>query len=230
MRLSVQDAAKLLNVSSKTVYGWIREGTAPAHRINDQYRFNRAELLEWATARGMELSPDIFRDAENGPEPLPTLRQALEAGGLLHGVAGKDKVAVLRTIVDAMALPPGIDREFLFQVLLAREALGSTGIGDGIAIPHARNPIVLQEARPSITLCFLREPVDFGSLDGRPVTTLFVMISPTVRIHLHMLSRLGFVLRDRNLRAALLRQAPREDVLEALTRAEGALPAPARDA
>ena len=69
-----------------------------------------------------------------------------------------------------MKLPDDVDREFLYQVLLAREALGSTGIGDGIAIPHVRNPIVLHLSRPTVTLCFLEQPVDFGALDGQPVS------------------------------------------------------------
>ena len=86
----------------------------------------------------------------------------------------------------SMRLPEEVDSEFLYQVLLAREALGSTGMGDGIAIPHVRNPIVLHLSRPMVTLCFLETPIDFGSLDGKPVTTLFTLISPTVRAHLHL--------------------------------------------
>jgi PTS system nitrogen regulatory IIA component len=113
-----------------------------------------------------------------------------------------------------------VDREFLYQVLLAREALGSTGIGEGIAIPHVRNPIVLHLSRPLVVLCFLERPVDFGAIDRQPVTTLFTLISPTVRAHLHLLSRLGFALRDADFKATVLRQAPREEIVEALRRAE----------
>jgi len=51
MQLTVRDAAKLLAVSEKTIYRWINQGSLPAYRVNEQYRFNRAELLEWATAR-----------------------------------------------------------------------------------------------------------------------------------------------------------------------------------
>lgn len=63
-------------------------------------------------------------------------------------------------VVEAMRLPEAVDREQLLQVLLAREALASTAIGDGVAIPHVRNPIVLHVARPAITLCLLERPVD----------------------------------------------------------------------
>jgi PTS system nitrogen regulatory IIA component len=71
-----------------------------------------------------------------------------------------------------------------------------------------------------VTLCFLEQPVDFGAIDGQPVTTLFTLISPTVRAHLHLLSRLGFALRDQDFKNAILRQASRDEILEALRRVE----------
>ena len=80
-------------------------------------------------------------------------------------------------------------------MILARESLGSTGFGGGIAIPHVRNPIVLHIPRPMITLCFLETPIEFGAIDGMPVHTLFTLVSPTVRAHLHLLSRLTYGLR-----------------------------------
>jgi PTS system nitrogen regulatory IIA component len=224
MQLSVQDAARLLNVSPKTIYRWIKQGSIPSYRINEQIRFNRAELLEWATSRRLQISPEIFLEGEPREGPLPSLMEALQAGGVAYRVGGEDKASVLKNVVDVLRLPEEVDREFLYRVLMAREALGSTGIGDGIAIPHVRNPIVLHVTRPTVTLCFLDHPIDFLSIDGQPVHTLFTLISPTVRAHLHLLSRLGFALRDPELKAALRRQAPREELMEALTRAEAALP------
>jgi nitrogen PTS system EIIA component len=226
MKLTVRDAAQLLNVTEKTIYRWIKQGVIPAYQINDQYRFNRAELLEWATSRKISVSPEIFAEPEGGEAPPPSLSEALRAGGVHYRVGGTDKATVLHAVVDMMKLPEEVDREFLYQVLLAREALGSTGIGEGIAIPHVRNPIVLHLSRPMVTLCFLERPVDFGALDGQPVTTLFTLISPTVRAHLYLLSRLGFALRDPDFKNAVLRQAPRETIVEALRRVEIAMAAP----
>ncbi len=122
-----------------------------------------------------------------------------------------------------MCLPDDVDREFLYQVLLAREALGSTGVGDGIAIPHVRNPIVLHLSRPIVTLCLLEQPIDFGALDGQPVSTLFTLISPTVRAHLHLLSRLAFTLRDARFHAAVRNQASRDEIFASLHAAEAAV-------
>src|SRR5207249_147500 len=186
-------------------------GMLPAYRVNEQYRFNRAELLEWATSRKMNVSAAVFDEPESNATPIPGLVEALQAGGIFYRLSGADKEGALRAVVEHMRLPEEVDREFLLRVLLAREALQSTGIGDGIAIPHVRNPIVLHVSRPMVTLCFLENPIDFGSLDRQPVTTLFTLISPTVRGHLHMLSRLGFALQDASFKAAVARQASREE-------------------
>ena len=224
MQLSVKDAALLLNVSEKTLYRWIKQEAIPVYRVNQHYRFNRAELLEWATSRRIHISPELFAEDAPTSGPLPNLTDALKAGGVTYRVGGNDKPSVLRVVVDLLELPPDVDREFLYQVLLGRGTLGSTGTGDGIAIPHVRHPVVLHVPRATVTLCFLERPIDFGASDGQPVNTLFVLISPTVRAHLHLLSRLGFVLRNADFKAALRRQASRDELMEALSRAEATLP------
>jgi PTS system nitrogen regulatory IIA component len=225
MQLSVKDAAAVLNVSEKTIYRWIKQGTIPCYRINEQYRFNRAELLEWATSRRIQVSPEIFAEKFSSSTPLPTLLEALKAGGVYYRVGGTDQASVLRAVVDILHLPEEVDREFLYQVLLARETLGSTGIGDGIAIPHVRNPVVLHVSRPTISLCFLEQPIEFGAIDDKPVDTLFTLISPSVRAHLHLLSRLGIVLRNDEVKAALRSRATREELMDIFARVENALPA-----
>jgi PTS system nitrogen regulatory IIA component len=215
MQLSVREVAEILGVSQKTVYRWIQKEQIPGYRIGDQYRFNRAELLEWATQRRMSVRPEVSVEPEAGEDPLPTLIEALRAGGIQYRIGGSDKASVLRAVVENMRLTDEVDRDFLHSVLLAREALGSTGIGDGIAIPHMRNPVLLHLGMPSISVSFLEEPVDFAALDGKPIHTLFTLVSPTVTVHLHLLSCLSFALRHEGFRSAILRQAPREEIFAA---------------
>ena len=224
MQLTVRDAARIMNVSEKTIYRWINQGSLPAYRVNEQYRFNRAELLEWATSKKINVSVEIFQEPESTAAVLPGFVDALETGGIFYRLGGGDKDSVLRAVVETMRLPDEVDREFLFRVLLAREALGSTSIGDGIAIPHVRNPVVLHVPRPSICLCFLEKPIDFDSIDGLPVFALFSMVSPTVRAHLHLLSRLSFALHDSGFKSVIMRQAPREEIMGAARQVEASLP------
>ena len=105
MQLSVKDTAKILNVSEKTIYRWIKQQVLPVYQINEQYRFNRSELLEWATSRRIQVSPEIFQEVEHSKTPLPSLLEALKKGGISYRVGGNDKPTVLRAIVDLLNLP-----------------------------------------------------------------------------------------------------------------------------
>jgi len=224
MNLGVRDAAKLLTVSERTIYRWIGQGTLPAYRIGDQFRFNRTELLEWATSRRLNVSAEAFAEPESaGLEATVRLSDALRAGGIFYRVEGSDKQSALKSVVEMLRLPEDVDREYLYQVLLARESLGSTGIGDGIAIPHVRNPVVLHVTQPTVALCFLEHPIDFGAIDGQPVHVLFTLISPTVRSHLRMLSLLSFALREPSFKQVLKEQGPRETILAEVQRIESKL-------
>jgi len=214
MKLVVRDVSALLNVSEKTVYQWIAKRNLPAHRINDQYRFNRIELLDWAMAKRLPLAPDILEKAPDDPGEFPETAEALRAGGVFYQVPGGDKATVLAEVVRIMSLPAEVDRDFLLEVLLARESLCSTGIGDGVAIPHVRNPIVIHVPRPILSLSFLEQPVEFDALDGRPVHTLFTIVSATIHGHLQLLSRLSFAMRQPDFKAAIARKAPREEILQ----------------
>jgi PTS system nitrogen regulatory IIA component len=226
MKLTVRDAAKLLQTTEAAVHRWIREKSIPFHRVNDSYRFHRAELLEWATSRGIRVSSREFQAEEaEGGAPMPRLADALEVGGVHYRVPGADRASVLRAVVEHMPIDLA-DRGLLCDFLLAREALGSTGVGEGIAIPHVRNPIVLNVDRPSVTLCFLEAPVDFDAIDGQPVDTIFSVVSSTIRGHLFLLSRIAAALHDGEFKRAVLGRATKDEILREARRVEGGLAAP----
>ncbi|HZT81454.1 MAG TPA: PTS sugar transporter subunit IIA [Gemmataceae bacterium] len=230
MQLTALEVSKLLNVSESTVTRWVRQRGLPAQYVQGRYRFNRAELLEWATAQQVNVSAHLFEHLEPDGEAAPSLVTALEAGGIFYRLPDTNKDRALRALVQALPLPPEIDRDMLLRLLLAREACASTAIGDGIAIPHVRNPIVLHVARPMITLCFLEKPVDFGALDGKPVHVLFSLVCPTVRSHLRLLARLSFALHDPRFKETVHREGRPEEILREARRVEAALAAPAAPA
>jgi PTS system nitrogen regulatory IIA component len=220
MQLTVHDVSKYFNVSERTVYRWIDQKIIPAYKINDQFRFNRAELLEWATAQKINVSPEIFESPKSDDELPPSICESIKAGGIFFRIEGADKKNVLKNVVDIMKLPEDVDRKFLYDVLLARENLASTGIGDGIAIPHVRNPVILNVSYPVITLCFLEKPIDFGALDKQDVYCLFTLISPSTRLHLQLISRLAFVLKDTEVKKILTKPGTREEILKIIEHVE----------
>lgn len=213
MQLTVHQAASYLGVTEATVRRWISQRGLPAHRANERLHLNAIEVWEWATEHGVAVSRRLLDQARRRPDEVAPLSQLLATGGIHHDVGGEGKPGVLREIVALLPLPADADRQFLVTVLEAREAMGSTGIGNGIAIPHVRNPILLHVIAPFVTLCLLRHPVDFDAIDGRPVHALFTVISPSVPAHLRILAQLGFALRDEALRGLLARRAPASELV-----------------
>ena len=222
MKLSVRDAARLLSVSESELYHWIEDGEIPFYMVNHQPLFNREELLEWATAHKLRLSIELFAD---GAQPV-MLGDALVRGGVHHGVTGTDRAAALRAAVTKLPITDEAERELVLEIMLARESEASTGVGNGIAIPHVRSPLVFAGEAPAIALCFLEQPIEFGAIDQQPVTTLFVMMTPTVQVHLQLLSRLSVALHDAEFVAVLARRADADGVLAEARRIDLALDQP----
>jgi len=212
VQLTLRQAAPYFSVDEATLRGWIKKRGLPVHKVSEQLYLNPIELWQWAMENGVVVSRRLLEDARQAAEEVPPLSDLLEAGGIHADVSGEDRSGVLRDVVARLPLPPDYDREFLIAVLEAREAMGSTGIGDGIAIPHARNPILLHVEQPLVALCLLRHPVEFDAVDGIPVHALFVVISPSVPVHLKILARLGLVLRDAELRRLLKARASTEQI------------------
>jgi PTS system nitrogen regulatory IIA component len=224
MLLTVREAAALLHASERQVYRWVDDGELPFQRVRDQVRFNRTDLLEWATSRRLPVSLEAF-DAGLDPEDrAPSLARALRAGGVHHGVRAADREAALREVVARTPMPDSVDRELLVEVLVAREHATSSAIGDGVAIPHVRQPVVAPGAPPTVSLFYLETRVDFGAPDGKPVSMLFFIVSPTVRTHLQMLAHLARALQDASFRAAVDRRAGVEELAGEAARLEAPQP------
>lgn len=216
MQLTVNDAARTLNVGGKTILRWIESGALPAYTVAGEYRINRAVLLEWATGKRLAVSdPADAADAPLRPRVLPALGDALRLGGVYDGVPGATVDEVLGAFVERMDLPESVRRPFLADALRARERLQSTGIGDGVAFPHLRNPAVLGLTNPMVFAAYLERPVDYGALDGKPVEVLFCPLTPDLRTHLHVLSRLAYALRQPSFATLVHTRAPQDALLAA---------------
>jgi len=95
-------------------------------------------------------------------------------------------------------------RQALLRALQERERLHSTGIGDGVALPHARNVLPGLVDRPVIVFARHGKGVEYGAIDGQPARLFFLLLAPSVTEHLAVLARISRVLRDAKLRQDLL--------------------------
>ncbi|HEX9161066.1 MAG TPA: PTS sugar transporter subunit IIA [Thermoanaerobaculia bacterium] len=209
MKLTVSEAAALLDAADEKVYDWIEEKDLPAQKIRGQYRINRTDLLEWATEHNVGVAPRAFGH-ERG---TPSLATALRTGGVHDHVPGSDLRSILREIVMRLPLADDADRDTLLHILVARGARGITPVGDGIAIPQVRTPIILAPRDAVVALSFPTSPLQLGASDGKPVDTFFLLISPTVHAHLTIVAKLAYCLKDDEFRAAVRRRADATEIV-----------------
>jgi PTS system nitrogen regulatory IIA component len=206
MHMGVKEASALLGVSDKTVYRWLADGKIPSVRIGAQHRFNRTELMLWAESSGRA---HVAHQMTGAPRSLSL---ALQHGGIHYRVEGEDVETSIRHLV-ALTRIESVDINLLVKLLLDREAMESTAIGDGIALPHPRNPIPHLD-EPRLALGFLESPVDFRALDKKPVQALFLLLSPSSGEHLNLLSRVSHMLRNPIFSQLIKKQALRGQILE----------------
>jgi mannitol/fructose-specific phosphotransferase system IIA component (Ntr-type) len=152
----------------------------------------------------------------------PVVSPLLSTATINLSLKGSDRDAVLNELVNQIPelanQPDG--RKTLLRALHEREQLHSTGIGDGIALPHARNGLVGLVNHSIIV--FGRHPtgIHYDSIDKAPARLFFLLIAPTVTQHLAVLARLSRLLREPTLRQNLLTADKPEKVISLIQEAE----------
>jgi len=212
VKLSIKEVARMMGVSENEVARWVREESLPGLVVSGQLRFHGNDLLEWATARHMSVPPELFVNGHS-EGPFGLLAAAVKRGGLLTRVPGANRESVLQAVVDRIPFISTAERQELATLLKARERGGTTAVGDGIAIPHPTQPLVVAGNEPSITLCYLEQPVDFGASDNLPVSALFVLLATNIRNHLTLLAELAAALHNQAVRQAVKNNASQAEFL-----------------
>ena len=130
------------------------------------------------------------------------LLDVLQSETVCLDLVSRDKIGVLGELADRVANVAGVDRDRLIRVLLERERLGSTGIGEGIGIPHGKLPDL---DRLVIVFGKSLRGVNFDALDGKPVQLFFLIVTPeeSTGLHLKVLARISRLLRDPGFRNRL---------------------------
>jgi PTS system nitrogen regulatory IIA component len=148
------------------------------------------------------------------------IRDILSDSAIMVGLKADTKKAVLEEMVSVLSEQDGLtDKQKMLEVLLARESLGSTGIGQGIAIPHGKSPV----AKRVCAACGIsRIGVDFDSLDDEKVYVIFLLVAPEEEASqlLKALARVSALLKDKYFRKALISSDSPQDVTKILEQEE----------
>lgn len=149
------------------------------------------------------------------------ISELLNPEAIVADLQAREKQSALSELTDALvACAESLDRDEVIEVLQEREKLGSTGIGDGVAIPHGKLAGI-----PELMLAFGKstEGVDFESMDGQPAHLFFLLVAPeeSVGVHLKTLARISKLLKDPAVRQKLLDAEDQETIYQVILDEEG---------
>ena len=212
--------AQRLNLPIETVQRWIRQGKIPMQSMRGQYTI-RPEMLErWAADHKLDVHAPAATAISAVEPDFDGILPAIQRGGIFYDVGGESREAVLRSAVERIPNIEPSDHDLVYDTLLEREKLASTGIGHGIALPHPRTNPGLSLEQPQISTCFLSHAVGFEAIDARPVSVLLVLLSPSTKQHVSMLSKLSYFLRHSAFRELLLSRPAKDEIVNAITEME----------
>lgn len=148
------------------------------------------------------------------------LPEIIEENNIIPELRAKDKKGVLEELAEAISRhEPSIDKGALVKVLVERERLGSTGIGDGVAIPHGKMNGV---SRPIISFGRSKQGLDFDSMDGQPAHLFFLLIAPedSSSVHLQVLAKIAKILKNRDFRKKLMEPGTKKELYQRIVQTD----------
>jgi PTS system nitrogen regulatory IIA component len=209
--LTIEEVARYLRVSERTVYDWAQKGEIPSGKIGTVWRFKKAEIEQWVNDR---LS--VHRINSNiGSVQVEAI---ISPARVLFLNYATKRDALLALAENLAAAPQIKNRQELAEEILRREELMSTAIGRGIAIPHVRLASVT-DLVVSVGIG-KTDIIDFQALDDEPVRLIF-MIAAAYNQHAYYLQTLSFFsakLKNKELRSALLSAATAQAAYDLLVK------------
>lgn len=222
MDLKIKDLAELLNVSETTIRRWIANKKIPVYRLNHQYRFSRIEIENWMLSCKMNHKAEEFSGFKDKVPDIEKvgfqkfgLFRAVHKGDVLFDIEDIEKEALIKNSMTIIAESHELDADVVTDLLLDRESLMPTSLNNGVAVPHTRD-FLLPESYDMVSCVFLKNPIDYGALDGKPVHTLFFLFASNDKNHLHLLAKLAHLVSDKKALDFLKTRPQKQDLLSYL--------------
>lgn len=217
MDLNIKDISHLLMVSEKEIQQMIKKKEIPHQYLQDKVVFNKHQIIEWALGRNLPINVSgHYKFIEYKIETVSTLLDK----NTFHYNCELTKTSYIEQMISQIKLEKNVDREIIIQLLKSRESLMSTAIGNGISLPHPRVPLMVGKNKPLIDFFFPQEPLELNSVDGKPIHTLILLISQTIKQHLSLIAHLSFLLSKETFRFALENRLDYNEIIDIITKIE----------
>lgn len=195
--MTLEELARHIGMDARMVRKWADKGKLPGQMVGGEWRFNRAQMLDWLQREMHTLDEVHLRNLERAmrdPDSDRLIGAYLPLEGIELNLAAKSRASVLRELVRLAERTRLVyDAAAIVDSLKEREALAPTALPRGIAFPHPRRPLPYAAAEPLVCLARIPGGIPFGAPDGR-LTDLFVLVCATdERQHLGLLARLAMM-------------------------------------
>ena len=149
-----------------------------------------------------------------------SLAQLITRGGIYYNVNGNDRAEFMSDFIGRLTALPPEKKQALFQAVMEREAIMSTGMEKGIALPHPRTPMLEDGEEPFAAIAFPLSPLNWDTPDNSKVHTVFLIVSKSPKQHLGVLSGVNVLCRDEKFFALLSKQAEKEKIIALIEETE----------
>ncbi len=201
----------------KEVQQLIKRKEIPFQFLHDKVVFNKQQIIEWALGRNLPINVSGHQKlSEYHIETVSTLLGKES----FHYKCELNESTYIEQMVSQINFEKNVDREIIIQLLKSRESMMSTAIGNGISLPHPRVPLMVGKDKPLINFFFANKPLDLKSIDGKPVHTLILLISQTIKQHLSLIAHLSFLLSKETFRFALENRLECKEILDIIKKIE----------
>ncbi|OGV62062.1 MAG: hypothetical protein A2498_07530 [Lentisphaerae bacterium RIFOXYC12_FULL_60_16] len=215
------ELADYLRIAEKSVLRMVNKGEIPGLKVGNQWRFPKVVIDSWMASRMRSAPDEAMSELMRKTDVQVPLSRLMYPGKVLLDMTPADKPGIFRQLVQPLVQDRIIgDPEPFIIRLQERENMVSTAVGRGIALPHPRHPGDVHATRSSVVFGRCPQGVDFDAPDGRPVTLFFLICATGDVVHLRIMSRLAWMLRDVAFVEQLGSVVSEADVLTAIMRKE----------
>ncbi len=144
------------------------------------------------------------------------IAELIHKGGVYKDVEGSSPEEIYGNFVKIMNFPEGLNKNTVFEALCSREKIMSTAVGGGIALPHARFPVIKSDNEQQISVVYLKKPIDMNAPDERKVFVMFVILTSNQKTHIQVLSELVQLFQKKEFKKLLEQNADEAQLLNVI--------------